>query len=208
MAEKLDRRVQRTRALLRDALLTLIVEKGYDELRVEDITERANLRRATFYLHYKDKDDLLFTVLTDTFDTLAEHVSAQAQGDVIAGKTKLAAFLPTFQHAEQYHTLYRILLSGQVGAGVARRIRDYLASLLERSLTESGETLRVPVPVLAQAIAGVELALIQWWLEQDRPYSVEQMAAYTHRIALEGLLGAFDRDDVRNALHAQIDPPL
>src|SRR5512147_2280747 len=56
---KIDRRIQRTRQSLRTALLALIKEKGYDAISIEDITERANVGRATFYLHYKDKEDLL-----------------------------------------------------------------------------------------------------------------------------------------------------
>ena len=56
---KTDRRIQRTRQFLRTALLELIKEKGYDAISIEEITERANVGRATFYLHYKDKEDLL-----------------------------------------------------------------------------------------------------------------------------------------------------
>src|SRR5512140_447377 len=56
---KIDRRIQRTRQSLRAALLELIKEKSYDDISIEEITERANVGRATFYLHYKDKEDLL-----------------------------------------------------------------------------------------------------------------------------------------------------
>ena len=56
---KTDRRIQRTRQSLRTALLELIKEKGYDAISIEEITERANVGRATFYLHYKDREDLL-----------------------------------------------------------------------------------------------------------------------------------------------------
>ena len=56
--EKTDRRIQRTRELLRKALMELIDEKGYDAVTIQDITERANLGRTTFYLHYQSKEDL------------------------------------------------------------------------------------------------------------------------------------------------------
>jgi hypothetical protein len=59
ISTKTDRRVLRTRAALRQALMELIREKGYEALTVEEITQHANLGRATFYLHYRDKDDLL-----------------------------------------------------------------------------------------------------------------------------------------------------
>src|SRR5260370_8493518 len=65
--EKKDRRIQRTRRLLRDALFTLIVERGYEMITVEEITERANVGRATFYAHYKDKEDLLLSSLEEIF---------------------------------------------------------------------------------------------------------------------------------------------
>jgi AcrR family transcriptional regulator len=57
--EKKDRRTRRTRQLLRSALLSLLKEKRYDEISVQDIIERADVARSTFYMHYVDKDDLL-----------------------------------------------------------------------------------------------------------------------------------------------------
>ena len=68
MARKMDRRVQRTRKLLRDALMSLIMEDGYDAVSIQDITEKANLGRATFYLHFKDKDELLLDVMEQFID--------------------------------------------------------------------------------------------------------------------------------------------
>ena len=71
MKNKTDRRIQRTRQSLRNALLELIKEKGFDAISTEEITERANVGRATFYLHYKDKEDLLleeFSEMARDFD--------------------------------------------------------------------------------------------------------------------------------------------
>ncbi len=59
MARRLDRRVQRTRKLLRESMMALILEEGYDAISIQDITDKANLGRATFYLHFKDKDEVL-----------------------------------------------------------------------------------------------------------------------------------------------------
>src|SRR6266542_5467464 len=58
-----DRRVQRTRQLLQGALMSLIQEKGYEALTVQDILDRANAGRATFYAHFDDKEDLLVSRL-------------------------------------------------------------------------------------------------------------------------------------------------
>ena len=70
-----DRRIQRTRQGLRNALLELIKEKGYDFISVEEITRRANLGRATFYLHYKDKEDLLVDEFNEIVNERARTIS-------------------------------------------------------------------------------------------------------------------------------------
>ena len=57
--QKVDRRIQRTRQLLEDALIALILEKGYDKITVQNIVDQANVGRSTFYSHFLDKDDLM-----------------------------------------------------------------------------------------------------------------------------------------------------
>ncbi len=79
---KIDRRVQRTRQLLRDALMALIVEKGYDAISVQDITDHANVARPTFYLHYKDKEELLLSSVQEIYDDLAQNHPVVSYEDV------------------------------------------------------------------------------------------------------------------------------
>ncbi|MFN8374976.1 MAG: TetR/AcrR family transcriptional regulator [Anaerolineae bacterium] len=191
--EKIDRRVQRTRAQLRDALLALIVERGYDDLSIQDITDRADLRRATFYLHYKDKQELLLTVLSESFDALVQQMEPVHHNDALAGKTHVEAFVVTFRHAEENARLYRVLLNSQCGIVVTNRIREYLVMLLLNSLKAVPPAqLALPPEVLAQYIAGAELAMITWWLNHDMPYSTEQMAQMVQRLTLRGAMGVLD----------------
>src|SRR5512139_3713844 len=74
--KKIDPRVIRTRQLLRDALVSLIAEKGFDAITVQDIADRATLNRATFYLHYQDKHDLLINSLHDAIDELMADIGS------------------------------------------------------------------------------------------------------------------------------------
>lgn len=191
MEEKLDRRKQRTRRMLRDALLELIVEKGYDDLMLKDITERADLRRATFYLHYTDKDELLEAALKDIFDDLVRQLEPLAKSDALAGKTQVETFAVMFRHIEANANLYRIILGGQGGARIARNIREYLAGHVLRGLqTLPAKQLTIPTDVLANYVAGAELGLITWWLESGQPYPPERMAAMTQQLILKGVLEA------------------
>src|SRR5689334_9364131 len=126
---KMDRRKVRTRQMLRDALIALILEKGYDATTVEDITNRANLGRATFYLHYRDKDELLLHTLETTFDELVKNLKPISLDDAGPAQALIA-----FQHAAENRDLYRVMLSGQGSGSIQRRVREYIATLIQQRI--------------------------------------------------------------------------
>jgi AcrR family transcriptional regulator len=188
MAKKRDRRVQRTRQLLREALMALILEKGYDAVTVQEITDRANLGRATFYLHYKDKDELLFTSLEEVLDDLVEQMQPFS-----GGKWRISSAGPiavAFRHAAESAQLYRVILNTQGGTNIPERIRSYVATyarqLIESHLKETGFVPMVPVDVLANHLAGSLIALLSWWLENDMPYPPEEMVGMYRRLVVLG----------------------
>lgn len=192
MAEqkKLDRRVVRTRQLLRDALTELILEKGFDAVTVSDIAERANLGRATFYLHYRDKEELLFKSLEAVFDELVEKI--EPLGSNFATSPPMVAF----QHAAENSDLYLIILSGQGSGSIYKRVREYMARIaLERFLTDIVTDTTLPRDLLANYVSGSLLSLIDWWLRNGMPESAETMALNFHSLMMLGL-----------AQHLQIDP--
>src|SRR5947209_13169074 len=157
---KEDRRVQRTRRLLRDSLIALILERGYDAIRVEDITDHANLGRATFYLHYNDKEDLLASSLRDIFDELVDQFDKPNLADASAQPELIA-----FKHAEQHRDLYRVMLNGQ-SVSVLRQVAAYLAEVIQERIMHSTLMSRIPVPVeiLAHHMSGSLIQLMVWWL--------------------------------------------
>src|SRR5689334_7087645 len=113
-AKPLDRRARRTRIMLRDALVDLILEKGYEAITIQDITDRADLARATFYLHFKDKEDLLASSLEELYEELVARTrTLERQGWIPDPPYSLIAF----EHAQENANLYRVLLNGD-GMGV------------------------------------------------------------------------------------------
>ena len=84
--EKKDRRTRKTRQILREALLMLLKEKRYEDISVQDIIERADVARSTFYVHYVDKDDLL----TGRHGIFAENLGEQMHAH--AGERSASAF--------------------------------------------------------------------------------------------------------------------
>jgi AcrR family transcriptional regulator len=189
-----DRRVQRTRQQLRDALIALILERGYDAVRVEDITARANLGRATFYLHYRDKEALLLDSIRQTVDDLMAQVSAFAPPHLDAGSEAAAAWLQraialVFDHAAENATLYRVILRGEGTAAISQRIHAMICQAVITYLDAHRPQQAPPVPaeVLANYFAGALLGLLTWWLEHGMPYPPQNMAEMFYRLFYEGI---------------------
>lgn len=194
---KPDRRVQRTQQLLRDSLLSLILEKGYDEVTVQELTENANLGRATFYLHYKDKRELLLECMdvmvdqfVEQFDRFSPEQWAYADGEPIQ---------QVFKFAREQATLYKVIMSGQGGIEVSRRLHQIIATntcqVIETQITEKGLNPRLPIDFISNYYAGSLLALVFWWLEMNVPYSAEQMTDMFRQISLEGRRAAMGLSD-------------
>lgn len=191
MTKRPDRRGPRTRRLLRDALIALILEKGYDAVTVQDITDRANLGRATFYLHFNNgKDQLLMTSLREMFDDLKSRITPP-NAEVPVGDMTMR--MVPFQHAFEYRDLYRVTLLSQQGtAAIVNGIREYLAgSLRERIDVLVGDRQpSVPLEVLANYLAGAMISLISWWLKQDSNYTAEQMADMFRQLSIPTISSA------------------
>jgi len=187
---RLDRRVIRTRKLLREALMELILEKGYDAITVQDVTDRANLGRATLYLHYRDKEDLLYHSLEEIIDELTKLVETRLEQS--SPDDPQSPYLIAFTHAAENADLYRVLLSGQGAAGLLARLRSYIAgivqSVIETNLSKKKPA--VPVEVASNYLSGALLMQLEWWLRMDMPYSAEEMAAIFTRLSNHGMRGA------------------
>ena len=85
MERKPSRQALRTKKLLQEALVSLVQEQEFSDLRVQDITDRADLGRATFYLHYSDKEDLLAAIVDQSYAEMAERFESKRGPDGFIG---------------------------------------------------------------------------------------------------------------------------
>lgn len=198
--EKLDRRVRRTRRRLRDALIQLILKKGYDNVTIQDITDAADLSRATFYLHYKDKDELLAGSLEEMFDELMASVKDIMLRRKVDVEDKNPPSLPAFQHVADYAELYKSLLGDKGVSSVMNRILAYIARISEEQfllLVDESErdALPVPIEVAARHLAGALYSMVAWWIESDMPYPPEDMARMFHQLTVPSILAAIGRSE-------------
>ncbi|MFE1198554.1 TetR/AcrR family transcriptional regulator [Streptomyces olivaceoviridis] len=187
-----DRRVRRTRAALRTALVELVLEKGFHAITVEEIAERADVGRATFYAHYRDKEDLLVGIVQDLAEDRERLLPAVEQARE-KGFTGLPV-LYIFQHAAQERPVYRIILRGEGDGRALREFTELVRAQAEqvfRARTEQlGVTPRVPLDVVARAWTGELIGLLSWWVETDTGYSAEEITAHLRDLSVYGRVWA------------------
>ncbi|MBV9257267.1 MAG: TetR/AcrR family transcriptional regulator, partial [Ktedonobacteraceae bacterium] len=191
MKEKhdVDRRIQRTLQMLSNALFALIVERGYEAITVQDITERANIGRATFYLHYRDKEQLLKASMLSLFDELTKHV--EPAPDFSATYQSLS--IRVFQHVAERRELYYALFQEGGPPAIVIRLHKWLASLIQHRLLSahieqcSEDVSTVDAELLSMHCAGSLLALVIWWLNHDLSPAAEQMGYLFWRLISPGI---------------------
>jgi len=181
---KQDRRSLRTYHLVNSAMMELLSETPYDAITVQDILDRANIGRSTFYAHYYDKEDVLASITEQMLDLFSQGMQqAEAGPELLPG-------LELFRHAKQMHQQLHILLKGQSGAVLLKTAQALLSKNIEQNLASALSEKRspsVPLVVVAQYLAGAFLNLLKWWLEAEMPYSPERMDEMFQQLALPGV---------------------
>jgi AcrR family transcriptional regulator len=190
MEKPVDRRIQKTKKILSEALVALIVEKGYEAITIKDIIEKANVGRSTFYAHFEDKEQLLLSG-HDTFKRLlSDHVVPPVNGSTVPMKEAHAVdinFLFLYRHIQEQSKLTTALLGEKGGEIVqdqvhhifARRIAEYFGT---HDLEEK-ESILFSMTVQAAATAMVTL-LVQW-MERGMPFTPEEMAQQSEALLVK-----------------------
>lgn len=196
---KIDRRVQRTRELLQKALMELINEQRYDAITIQDIVNRANVGRTTFYLHYNSKDELFMScheAVVRDFHIGALHPLSREE---LLSPEPPPGITLAYQHLEGARALLYSLFQGKDGLLILRRFRDWNAQEIESNLRTSfaERDSAIPLDVLANYLAGAQIALVQWWLEKRQPHTPEALAQTFHRLQRAAIREAFGLSEVK-----------
>jgi AcrR family transcriptional regulator len=190
---KIDRRVERTRELLQKALIELIGERAYDAITIQDIVDRANVGRTTFYVHYTSKDELFMScheAIVKEFRVGPFHPLSREEwlSPETPPSTKMA-----YRHLEEARGRLSSIFQGKDGLLILRQLRDWNAQKIEADLraafSESEST--VPLDVLANYLAGAQIAFMQWWLSKRQPHPIENLAQAFHRLQRAAIRDAF-----------------
>jgi AcrR family transcriptional regulator len=174
-----DRRVRRTRTSIVEAFLSLVVERGYERVTIQDILDRADVGRSTFYAHYRDKEALLMSCFDGLRDELTADLDAMTPGLL-------------FHHAYRHRPVYRALC-GRPGGTVVQRylhvlIAGALRAHLQPQLAAAGSS--IPAEAMAEFYTSALLGLLIWWVAQDFKGGPDAIAQIYGELAAPGILAA------------------
>ncbi|MEO6096991.1 MAG: TetR/AcrR family transcriptional regulator, partial [Fibrobacteria bacterium] len=172
----IDRRIQKTKKILSEALIALILEKGYEKVTIKDIIDKANVGRSTFYSHYESKDQLLLAG--------PQNLGVRIFGDggpnpMGAGKNQALDFLPLFRHAAENLALSKAMIGRKSGEIFNGHLQSHLSGeIRERFQGRFGKSRqdKLWLRYFSTAAAGTVMGFLISWLEDDVVVPAEEMA--------------------------------
>ncbi|NVD70290.1 TetR/AcrR family transcriptional regulator [Duganella sp. BJB1802] len=177
-----DRRVLKTKAALRDAMLDLMALRGWDQMTIQEICDRANVGRSTFYVHYQSKDELLSEGLNDLRDMIAAQTAE-------AGHANVHFLAGLLEHMAQQRDVFRAAIGRRGGQGVARRFRHMVCQLVEIELKRRPHPAAAH-PWVARFVAGGVVEAMTWWVDAPEPPPIATMQRELDALAQAALGGS------------------
>jgi AcrR family transcriptional regulator len=190
----MDKRIQKTRQLLQDALLSLLREQAFEEIEIQAITDRADTARVTFYRHYGTKEELL----ADVIETVYQDMQAVIQAVSVERLMDFRQPPPNlilFDFLERDRALYKKLFMGSISAFIQQQLRHYVVQQVVMTFSAAPKYADLPIGLIANHIASCLIGNIMWWLSEDVPYSGAYMACITHWTAMMGIMTLIGRAD-------------
>jgi AcrR family transcriptional regulator len=173
-------RAARTRELIKTVAAALLLENGYSALTVQAIIERAEVARGTFYIYFDDLDDIVWSLVSDTFQGF-DPLAAEPAADPAV--LRFNQWLNIFEFIDQNRALMRVLLGRDGHLQFYNQLGEFLAASLRDDLVENAldGTEGLPEETLLPLTVGGLLRLITWWLSGEDDYTPRQLTAIFYR---------------------------
>lgn len=187
---KMDRRARRTRDALGDALVTLMQERPFKSITVQEVLDRAEVGRSTFYAHYRDKDDLFLSDIEDFWEMMSSMLERNGEKS-----NRVAPVRELFTHVAEAKGFREALVSSgkvhdvmELGQGqFARSIEQRIMKLSSAQGTRTGQ-----FAAAAHALAGALFSSLNWWLDRGMGVSAAEMDNAFHRLVWAGVNGSLE----------------
>jgi AcrR family transcriptional regulator len=166
-----------------------MVEKGYDAITVQDLIDRANVGRSTFYSHFFDKEQLLL----GNIDQLREFLKQQCDMNSLpseSGGFRFGFSLAMLQHVQSHKLIFRAVAGKQSGVLVQYHIKSMLSEIAREeisALLTYSTSSKIPQDVTIEFVVNTFWSILSWWMEQNMPYSAKEMDQMFHTLTLSGI---------------------
>lgn len=177
--KKEDRRILKTRMVLQDAMFSLMQEKSYNKITIQEIIDRANVGRSTFYSHFETKDDLLLSSIEILLEMLNQYIV-----DYLESNEKKPRLLPVaelFDHIRENSKPMKGLMKAESSEVFFNKVQTYWNNNIDRYLKArfpKDSEPELPLAILTNHITSTLINLIKWWINNKMPYSSAQMDCY------------------------------
>ncbi len=185
-----DRRIQKTLSALQAALISLMSEKSYESIVIQEILDRANIGRSTFYTHFRDKDELLVYGLQGLRALLRNAQMAIPPSSAKGYERTIGFSLAMFEHAHDHRKIYRSLIGGQGWSIFRQHFEEMLVQLMKE---EAGPLFKKKGPYEVRSelfihfLASTFLSVMTWWFNYRTPISPKEINALFRELVVPAL---------------------
>jgi AcrR family transcriptional regulator len=184
----MDRRSVKTKKLLENALIKLMIEKGFDKITIKDITEEADINRGTFYLHYKDKYDFLEQKednILKEFIEIVDNIAKKYHGSLILPSNKddlLPIFTQVYIYIKDNADFMKVVLGPNGDLNFQMRLRNFIEASLVQNISIKNESGKMPVKYIATIASSAQLGIIQKWLKNGMEETPQELATFMSEV--------------------------
>ena len=159
-------------------MVELVTEKRFDDITVQNLIDRADIGRSTFYSHFRDKEDLFRKNWEGFIDFCAQKINWDK-----AGKGSFMPILFLFDHLKDVQPFYQGLVRSRKSDPLFKSGTEQLTQRIAEALKARVKHVpSIPIPVLANYLASELFGLLKWWLDERMPYSPERMDEIYHQL--------------------------
>lgn len=191
--KKTDLRVIRTKKMIIEAFLSLVNQKGYEAITIQDIADHAMINRATFYAHFKDKPDLYDFVMEYAISNLSIVLDANQlnHSKIIHLKTIEKALTQIFTLIKEKQNFFVMLTEGSSSELFRKKISDMLSTMYEETFSKLKITendIEVPVSFIIEYMTSIFIGTVHWWVTTDSDFEADHMARLVIKLVGNGHL--------------------
>jgi len=189
---KLDRRGEKTNYAIQEALFSLMQKKQYSRITIQNIIDKANVGRSTFYSHYSTKDELFLTCI----QPMLEMINLDIGKYIESGETSSQSVLELFEHIKQNKHVVGGLIKAENSSLFFEKIIIHFDNQAQQYLNSKVIGLniyKIPLPILAYHISTTLVGLVKWWSNSNMSYSSEEMCQFFQEL-INPCLHAFIKD--------------